>query len=69
MLDRDMRLPVSSMPWAAVLPDGRKANGSGSAGTAGIAATVILAAAAILLRAKLLFKFLVFHTTAVMPNT
>ena len=53
----------------AALPDGRKANGSESVGTAGIAGTVILAGAAILLLAKSRPKFPVSPTTAATPNT
>ena len=53
----------------AASPDGRKANGSASAGTAGIAGTVILAGAAILLPAKSRPKFPASPTTAATPNT
>ena len=64
-----MRSPESSTQSAAASPDGKKANGSASAGMAATAATVILAGAAILLPAKSRPKFPASPTTAATPNT
>ena len=59
------RVMLSAQPS----PDGRKANGSASVGTAATAATAILAGAAILLPVKSRFKCQASPTTAATLNT
>ncbi len=65
----DMKSPELLTRLGKALPDGHKANGSASAGTAATADTAIHAGAVISLPAKSRLKFPESPTTAATPNT